>query len=354
MKRKLYLLLVLALLFVLLPAVYFYFSSPVRRNEINVLLGGDIYCGDRVLSDFATRGIKPFVRDFQEIADRADLHLANLEAPITTVEQPELEKIYQLRTTPEGIRWLLAELKVDGLSLANNHILDYGPRGLLSTMRVLNQANIKSAGAGANRSFAEQPVYFHRQGKKIAFLSFSNTFPRDFWADQDKMGTAFGAKNRVRKRVKESARRADYLIVSFHWGSELDTQPKKYQRRLAHQSINHGADVVFGHHPHKIQPVERYKEGIIFYSLGNYFFTTRTHEPQFGLLPEVTLASGKVEDVQLNLFNVDNYQVNYRPQLVHSFPSFPRLAAYLNRKETFRIGWQSDQKRWSDQLEGKQ
>ncbi len=337
MKKYYYhLILLIIFAFALFPGFYFNYFNPRQNSDLTLVLGGDIYCGNRILPEFASHGVDPYINELKQITRSADLHFANLEAPITTGNNPFGAKKYHLHTKSTGVIKLLNILKVDGVSLANNHILDFGPHGMLNTIRHLEDLNIGYAGAGANRNYAEQPAYFHRRGKKVALLSFSNTFPRSFWAGKHKPGTAYGNPDRVKKQVKQIARKSDYLIVSFHWGKELDTQPQKYQRRLAHTSIESGADVVFGHHPHTIQPVEKYQDGIIFYSLGNYFFTTYSRQADYGLLAEVTLGSEKPKDTRLHLFNVNNYQVNFQPELVHSFSKPSHLAAYLQNKNNPR------------------
>ncbi len=313
-------------------------ESPVELSEpaeLQLVVGGDIYFGERIKNQLNQQGIGLFTEQLEGIIGGADLKLVNLEAPITDHREPWIDKRYHLRQSSEQVIPLLQELGVDGVSLANNHIMDYGTVGLLDTIQQLQKAGIKYSGAGTSRQQAETAALFRRRGKKIGFLAFSNTFPEAFWADDESPGAAFGAFDRVRKLVAETARIADYTIVSFHWGRELEITPQAYQKNLGRAAIDAGATVVFGHHPHTLQPVEYYNDGVIFYSLGNYFFTTLSQNVQYGLVPRITLSNGGLSAVSYNLLNVNNYQVNYRPQPVVTFNTTDELNNYLQQTEKF-------------------
>lgn len=311
--------------------------EPKRESSLRVMLGGDIFVGPRMKSRFKREGIRSYVRPIADITDQADLHLANLEAPITNKTETSVRKRFLLRNPPSYALDLLEEMNVDGVSLANNHILDYGGKGLLETMQYLNQSAIRFTGAGASDRWAERPVYFEKKGKKIALLAFSNTFPRSFWADRNSYGTAYGSPERIRKQVQLASQHADYTLVSFHWGSELDTRPKEYQRRFARLAVRSGADVVFGHHPHSIQPYEQYRDGLIFYSLGNYFFTTLSDDVQYGLLADLTFNKDERPSVRFHVLNINNYDVNYRPRVALSFKDAPTLAQFFMRPKFHEV-----------------
>jgi poly-gamma-glutamate synthesis protein (capsule biosynthesis protein) len=336
MSTKKYILSICLLLFAGGLLAYFVYGYYTPREPVRVLLGGDIYAGNRIKEDLTEKGPAYFVGPLAEITKNADLHLANLESPITRFDTTTVKKRYLLSSAPEVAGTVLSSLGVDGVSLANNHIMDYGPLGLLHTFEYLNKAGIKYAGAGANREHAERAAVFERRGRKIALLAFSNTFPRSFWSEERKHGTAFGALGRVKKRVEEESAISDHLIVSFHWGSEKDTIPQTYQRNLARAAIDAGADVVFGHHPHVLQPVEKYRGKYIFYSLGNYFFTTKTNNVQYGLLVDLTLGDSPASP-KYHLININNFQVNYRPHLVRTFEEPHLLAAYIKENGSLRL-----------------
>lgn len=339
-KRTVYLFLVLSFIGLLTVFLQYRSTQDYSRTDLrplNVVLGGDLYVGSRLRNYTDPEGISEFVESVSDRTSSADLHLANLEAPITSGGDTQLRKGYHLRNDPNLIVPVLEALSVDGVSLANNHVLDYGPEGLLSTMRTLEGEGVRFAGAGASLVGAVRPVFFERRNRRIGFLSFSNTFPREFWASSGKPGTAYGNPGVVEELTRYTARRADRVIVSFHWGAEGRLSPKKYQVSLARGAVKAGADVVFGHHPHAIQPMERYRGSLIFYSLGNYMFTTLSHDVNYGLLPEVRFEPGEDPSAKFHVLNVDNYEVHYRPRLVRTLRNPLELSLYIKRPDFVRL-----------------
>ncbi len=330
------------LLAVFVSLIVWILAKPVPRSEtgeeVTVLLGGDFYAGQRLRNYQVEENPEKFILGFPDVIEESDLHIVNLEAPLTTRGETTTSKRYSLRTPPSIGTVLLEELSVDAVGLANNHMLDYGTVGLQDTKRHLNQNGIYHAGADLERNLAERPVYFDREGQKLAFLSFSNTFPQSFWAGDRTAGTAYGDPERVGSAVRRARKQADRVIVSFHWGKELEWETQEYQKHLARRSIRAGADVVFGHHPHTIQSVEQYRGGLIFYSLGNYFFSTLSRDVKNGLLAEVNFPLDPSMDPQytLHLMHVNNYQVNYRPRLVGSFDDALGLGIHLGRLNFFQ------------------
>ena len=317
-------------------------ESPVPTklsSDLRIILGGDIFVGERMHSRFQINGMDSNVRGISKINQKADLHFANLEAPITSWDTAGVDKQYHLRSSPTHTTKLLKKLNVNGVTLANNHILDYGSEGLFETIKYLERTQILHTGAGVHEERASKPIYFEKEGNKVGLVSFSNTFPRSFWATQDQPGAAYGSPEQVRRRVKEITRNADYAIVSFHWGNELDTRPKRYQRRLARLAVDSGADVVFGHHPHSIQPFEEYRDGLIFYSLGNYFFTTMSNDVDYGLMADITFRPKQKPEVRFHVLNINNYQVDYRPRVELSFKDARTLSQFFNRPNFYQIAY---------------
>lgn len=339
-KRTLYLLLILSAVSSLALFLQYRGSRDFsRRNPrpLDVVLGGDVFVGPRLKHYTKPEAAGSFVDSISDRTASADLHLANLEAPLTGRGDTYLEKTYHLRNAPSVSLPILEELSVDGVSLANNHMMDYGPRGLLSTLRLLDKNGIRYTGAGASLREAVQPVFFERKGRTIGFLSFSNTYPREFWANVGKPGTAYGEPRVVEAMTSFASRYADRVIVSFHWGGEGKIKPKRYQIALAHRAVDAGADVVFGHHPHTIQPMERYRDALIFYSLGNYVFTTLSHEVNYGLLARVKFLPNQAPEVRYHVLNVDNYDVHYRPKLVRTLTDPLKLSLYIKRPDFVRL-----------------
>jgi poly-gamma-glutamate synthesis protein (capsule biosynthesis protein) len=313
-------------------------SRSSDSESLRVLLGGDFYTGPRLDKYGLPQDAPDFVDQLPEAIDRVDAHLLNLEAPVTTRSDTAFQKRYWLRNPPKLALPLLEELSVDAVSLANNHMLDYGMKGVVETTSWLKEAGIRYTGVGANVSGAAEPIYLERQGRRLAFLAFSNTFPREFWAETMKPGTAYGDPDLIKQSVNQAHKQADRVIVSFHWGSESTLNPKGYQHRLARLAVDAGADVVFGHHPHSLQPIERYNDGLIFYSLGNYFFSTLSKDVEYGLLADVEFYRNREQpQFKLHLLRVNNYQVHYRPKLVRTYKRPLALALRIGRLDFIRF-----------------
>ncbi|MFB6345332.1 MAG: CapA family protein [bacterium] len=318
-KRTVYLALVLGTVSTLLFVPGFQPERTVSVSDpepVTVLLGGDVFIGPR-LNHYTNRNEYWGVdKALSERISQADLFLANLEGPLTAGADTTGEKSYHLRNDPRTALPILKDLGMDGVSLANNHTLDFGRKGLLETLRLLNKNDIKHTGAGASLERALYPVFFTRKGRTIAFLSFSNTFPERFWAKPEQVGTAYGKLDHVEALTSFADARADRVIISFHWGGEGEVTSKDYQITLARRAVDAGADVVFGHHPHTLQPVERYRGSLIFYSLGNFIFTTMSHTVNYGLLAEVSFVPGRDPAAKTHVMNVNNHEVHYRPEFV--------------------------------------
>lgn len=238
---------------------------------IKLIFGGDIML-DNWIEHRYLKGERGFADSLTPVFSSADASFSNLESPFGIGGEPA-DKKYTFLTNPK-LAGILRKLKLTGVFLANNHIMDYGVDGLKSTLKTLKDNNIGYAGAGMNLKGARSPFIIKIKEKKIGVLSYSKTFPVSFYAEVNKPGTAPGYWGYVKNDVKKLKNQVDILIVAFHWGEELCDSVKHYQRELGHLAIDMGADIVVGSHSHKLQEVEKYKSGIIAYSLGNLIFSS--------------------------------------------------------------------------------
>ncbi len=286
---------------------------------------------------------KPFTDEFgftypfeatAPLLREGDLTIANLEGPLTSRGRPEVEKQFTFRVEPESAG-AMRRAGIDAVTLANNHLMDQGRVGLEETLAALRGAGIAAAGAGRTEAEARRPARLVRRGVRIALLSFSNTFPEEFWARGDSPGTAYGDPAAVEADVRAARRAADLVIVAFHWGSELAPLPKAYQVSLAHLAVDAGADLVLGTHPHTLQGIERYRGALVFYSLGNFAFGSYSARVRDGVLARMAFRGrfarpdGRQEPVwdpvvlvPLDVYNPD---VHFQPQVAAG----PRAAAIL-------------------------
>jgi poly-gamma-glutamate capsule biosynthesis protein CapA/YwtB (metallophosphatase superfamily) len=172
---------------------------------------------------------------------------------------------------------------VDVVSLANNHMVDYGPEGLFDTVSTLDTHGIVHFGAGRTLTEARAPATVEKKGVTIAFLGYfflgdRNIEPAQVIATEGQPGVAGhfsdlkALEAMVESDIREAKKKADHVIPFFHWGRETHGQPEPYQVELAHFAIDSGASAVLGSHPHVLQGLEVYKGAPIAYSLGNFVF----------------------------------------------------------------------------------
>jgi poly-gamma-glutamate synthesis protein (capsule biosynthesis protein) len=160
----------------------------------------------------------------------------------------------------------------DVLSIANNHILDYGADAVLDTLTLLGNNGIGVVGGGTNYIEAHQPFVKAIQNTKISFLGYTNLISPSLGLKTAKPNIAFLDIDQAIVDIKEARKVADLVVVSLHWGNEYETNHNSEQERVARALIDAGAHLIIGHHPHVIQEVKEYHGGYIAYSLGNFVF----------------------------------------------------------------------------------
>jgi poly-gamma-glutamate synthesis protein (capsule biosynthesis protein) len=215
--------------------------------------GGDVMLGRGVARALEGDGEAAFIQARPWLAE-ADWAFANLESPLTTA--PQIRAGYDLRATPASVAALRAA-GFDAVSLANNHALDAGEAGLAETAATLNAAEIVGVtNQQAGRLASRQPPYPSLRYHLLAFDD--STIPLDVEA--------------ASQMVSAAAKQSDLVIVSVHWGGEYQAAPSPRQQSIAQALAHAGADLVIGHGPHVLQPVEWVGETLVAYSLGNLLF----------------------------------------------------------------------------------
>lgn len=179
---------------------------------------------------------------------------------------------------PEEASKGLAGQGFDVMSCANNHILDGGADGLRSTIGALRALGIATTGAGTALSEAESPAIVDVEGSRIAFLAFSSVHPNAYAASHDRPGlnplaTDPPDTDRLGRLVSSAADRADYVIVSMHWGNGVTPMHlNDYERVLARRAIDQGAHSVICHHHHCVRGIDIHKGRPIFHGVGHFAF----------------------------------------------------------------------------------
>lgn len=244
-------------------------------ETVTMLFAGDIYLSDHVLGAYDRGGGIQGVLDsgiLKEI-EEADYFVANQEFPFSDRGKAAADKQFTFRLSPSKVS-MFQEMGIDLVTLANNHILDYGTDALLDSCETLDAAGIAYVGAGENLDRAKQLELVEIGGKTFGFLGLSRVYMDGSWAASATRPGVFSTYDATLpvEEIKKADSQCDYLIVYVHWGVERETMPKDYQRTLGKQYIDAGADLVIGSHPHVLQGMEYYQGKPIVYSLGNFVF----------------------------------------------------------------------------------
>jgi len=276
--------------------------TPTPSLRVSLMAVGDIMLGRTIGDLILSQGPEaPFLYT-SETLQLADITLGNLECPITTRGTP-VEKTYAFRA-PIDAGQSLAGAGFDLVNLANNHILDYGEVGLFDTLETLAESRVLFVGAGQDETEAYQPIFIEINGLKLAFLGFVDVSTQDYdyqsWeAGTQKPGVAWAYENKVRESVQAAKNEADIVIVLVHNGYEFAQRVSEAQMDTARLAIDSGASLVIGSHPHVLQRIEPYQDGLIVYSMGNFVFDNFLYPPNYSGILSVVLSSDGVESYEM-------------------------------------------------------
>lgn len=242
---------------------------------MRIALTGDVMLGrnaglvlDRTPPEHVWGDVLPAMRE-------ADLRLVNLECVIAMGGAPIQPKVFHFRAPPAAIAALQAA-RVDAVTLANNHVLDYGPGAFLEMLDLLDAAGIPRVGAGRDADEAWRPVFLDAQGVRVGIMAFTDNEAR--WeTGRNRPGTAYldvdlesAAAERFLARVADAAGACDVLVVSAHWGPNMREDPPPHFQRFARAALDAGATLWWGHSAHVFQGVERRGQGMILYDTGDF------------------------------------------------------------------------------------
>lgn len=229
---------------------------------------GDLFLGPDLSARMKADPAFPF-REVSGFFQEADIRFGNLEGPLSAEGKPvKKSSMFMGRNAIQA----LSEAGFTVVSLANNHVFDYGARAFHRMVELLEKNGILHAGAGLNITDARRPAVVEANGLRVAFLAYGWGFIQCVRAGRLTFGTAPLDRRIILQDLTEARRQADVVIVSVHWGYERELYPLPSHRRLAHKLIDAGADLIIGHHPHVLQGIEMYGRGAIAYSLGNFCF----------------------------------------------------------------------------------
>lgn len=277
-------------------------NEILNEERTTISLVGDIMMDGSVKVQINKNGLEYPWEMVKDYFQKDDITIGNLETSVTTRNTKWADKQFNFKSDPENLR-AMKEAGIDIVSLANNHSLDYGRDGFLDTLNHLDKYEIKRVGGGKNKKEAIEGIIVEKNGIKVGILSFSRVVPDVKWYATDKRAGIVGAYDvhikEVVNRIEEMKKEADILVLSIHWGVELSTSPRKQEIELARRLVDAGADIIMGHHPHVLQGIEVYKGRPIFYSLGNFVFSTKNGLTSNTIIGQVQLIDKDIESIQI-------------------------------------------------------
>jgi len=262
-----------------------------RKGRLVIHGTGDVSVDPSYIPNLRTYGWGYAWSGLDGLFRHDDLTVINLECAVSG-KGSAVPKEFNFRGDPAALP-SMRDAGVDVANLGNNHAYDYGPDALVDTIRNLRENHIAPVGAGRDEEAALRPALFRLSGWKVAVLGFDmvvDPYP-DAIATETKPGTAAGHDTGLMLRaIRVADRHSDIVIVAIHWGVELDTQPRADQVALGHRFVDAGADAIFGHHAHRLQPMSTYRGRPIFWGLGNFVWPSLSVAGSTTAVAEVTVS----------------------------------------------------------------
>lgn len=281
-----------------------YSKETADLDEIRIVFAGDILFDDSyaIMASMRQRkaGIDGTISaDLLEEMRGADIFMVNNEFPYTNRGTPSPGKTFTFRARPENAS-MLFDMGADIVSLANNHVYDYGEVSLTDSIDTLNGIGMPFVGAGRNLKEAAAPVYFIANDTKIAFLAATQIERMDnphTKGATDHSAGVFRCREieGLLQAIREAKAVSDYVIVYIHWGTESTDVLDSWQLTQAPQIAAAGADLIIGAHPHVLQPVAFEGEVPVIYSLGNFLFNSKVRD---SCLVKVVLEKEGIKSIQ--------------------------------------------------------
>lgn len=247
----------------------------VGQNEVQFAFVGDISLGEGVAQMAESKGYSSLFYQASKLWENSSLVFANLETPILrqNTVYGQADKTETVSASWTALK-VASERGVNVVSVANDHVGDYGRKGIEHTLEALENYGVAYAGAGANLTEAASYKLIETDGVTVGFVSFSDIVPKRFAATGSLYGVNISSYTELYRNVLNASHDSDFVVVYAHWGEENSLTTVEEQQQFAHQLIESGADVVIGTHPKVLQSVELYEDGIIFYSLGTFIDDT--------------------------------------------------------------------------------
>lgn len=296
-----------------------------REPTVTLMFGGDVTLANSFVDTIGTN-YKSVFSQMDEYR-KADLAMVNLENPLTRANTQLAGKQFNFKADPSAVE-VLKDGGIDIANLANNHTMDYEANGLEETVKTLDDAKILHVGAGNNIAEARRPEIVDVKGQRIAYFGYYG----DEYAATDKAaGTSPIQEAHIAQDIKAIRDQVDWVVVNYHWGQENAEHPAPWQVDLAHFTIDQGADLVVGHHPHVLQGAEIYKGRPIAYSLGNFIFGGNSRSDY-----DTAVLKVAIKDKQMKVEFVPVEVRGYQPKVASGDRGDAILQQIVNRSTEFK------------------
>ncbi len=245
-------------------------ADGLRRDSIVVHAVGDVNFDPTYIDALRVNGPGHAFEKLEGLFLDDDLSIVNLECAPSMLGQP-LDKEFVFRCPPSSLSVAKA-FGIDVVNLANNHSQDYGKLAMLDGVTQARVAGLGAVGVGIDVEHAIRPYMVDVGGWRVAVLGMGGVKPSESWvATEDRPGMADGDDtDLMASAVRDAAAVADLVFVSIHWGVEGESEPREDDRERAQAMIEAGADAIFGHHPHRLGPLEIVDGVPVFWTLGNF------------------------------------------------------------------------------------
>jgi len=308
-----------------------------------IILVGDI-AFNGIISSEPERNKERYAKIVPLLNNTDRLVFANLEVPVkANGERNEFKRIIHYSDS-KITEHILRLLNVSCVSLANNHIYDCKMSGLKATINLLDELGIYHTGAGWKEEHIE-PIVFVKDKMEVGFIAYvdKSTNPKtEFYPEL--LINYFDVGN-VKQQIAELRPKVDKIICSIHWGVDYSCYPTPDQVKIARELVDSGADIIMGHHPHTLQPYEKYSGSYIFYSLGTFIFGDIHREKGLSSLPLKTKKSIIVcyNSVKNNFYfqGIRLNKLGYVSTLNFDFDKWSKRTLFLNnlRIRFYIINW---------------
>jgi len=294
---------------------------PARPDHFTIAWAGDTMLGWNADKMLKKKGVGHVLGRLKPLLV-ADYTVINVEAPITGLvreDMPEKDRLWTYNIRPEVFTGF-ADIGVDAFSLANNHLYDRGDQGVLDTFAAAAANDMKYFGAGMDRAEAVAPLLIETPHGAVGVVGFSHKGPRLKAAQKDSPGLVYMGRKQYEQGYKAAKKAGADIVIAFpHWGVNYG-EVRPQEMRTAELFAELGYDMVIGHGPHVQQPVARFGDTPVLYSLGNFVFSTQGRfqklgdKDPYGLVAKTFVGPRGIERIELRCILVDNLVVKYRPR----------------------------------------